>query len=395
MKLRHYLNVRLLPVLGVLLVLALLVTGLRDPSTSAAPITARSLTLEAGATDGGSKPGGVVKHLFTFTIGSTTNLGAIQFQYCTNPDPNIACVMPTGLVTTSATLSSQTGANTGFTLNNSTNGAPYLTRSAAAGTAATSSYELSSVTNPDATNCFGGTTPQSNNCTFYVRISTYAATTPTGGITDLGSVAASTATPIVLNGYMPESLVFCTGATISTTAGVPDCGTATTGNINFNQDFSPTSTASALSQMAASTNAGTGYQITVNGGTLTSGSFSIAGIGAANANSVQGTAQFGMNVVLNDGTPVVSYPNAPNIVGSANVAPAANGTNLRGQANAPYNSDDEFAYNTGDSVANSGNGGLGGTDAQIFTVSYIANVPGSQPPGSYTTTLTYICTPTF
>jgi hypothetical protein len=33
---------------------------------SAAQITARSLTLEAGATDGGSKPGGTVKHYFQF-----------------------------------------------------------------------------------------------------------------------------------------------------------------------------------------------------------------------------------------------------------------------------------------------------------------------------------------
>ncbi|HET6863582.1 MAG TPA: hypothetical protein VFH37_00030, partial [Candidatus Saccharimonadales bacterium] len=365
MKIRSYLNVRLLPLLGVLLILLLLVSGLRAPSTSAAPITARSLTLEAG-TDPGSKPSGVVKHLFTFTIGSTTNLGSIQFLYCTTPDPALSCTLPAGLVTTSATLSSQTGANTGFTLNNTTNGAPYLTRTAASGVAATSSYELSTVTNPNNTTCFGGVTPQSNNCTFYVRISTFATTNATGAPTDIGSVAASTATPIVLQGYMPESLVFCTGATVSTTAGVPDCSTATTGNISFNQDFSPTDTATATSQMAASTNAGTGYQITVNGGTLTSGANSITGIGSTAAASVKGTGQFGLNLKLNTAAAAASFPGT-----SAEVSPLPNGTNLRGQAVAPYNTADNFAFHSTDSVSDSGNGGLGGTDAQIFTVSYI------------------------
>ena len=389
MKIRNYLNVRLLPLLGVLLILVLLGTGLRAPSTSANPITARSLTLEAG-TNPGSQAGGVVKHLFTFTIASTSNLQSIQFLYCTTPDPALSCTTPAGLVTTSASLSSQTGANTGFTLNNTTNGAPYLTRAAANGVAATSSYELSNVTNPNNTTCFGGTTPQSNNCTFYVRISTFTTNNATGAATDIGSVAASTATPIVLTGYMPESLVFCTGATVGLTSGVPDCSTATSGNIAFNQDFSPTDTATATSQMAASTNAGTGYQITVNGNTLTSGLNTITADGATAQANVRGTGQFGLNLKLDTAAVASSFPGS-----TAEVAPLPNGTNLRGQAVAPYNIQDQFAFHSTDSVADSGNGGLGGTDAQIFTVAYRVNVPGSQPAGTYTTTLTYICTPTF
>ena len=397
MKIRNYLNIRLLPVVGILLILVLLATGLRSPSTSALSLTSRSITLEAGTVPG-SQPGDgnsahTVKHLFTFTLASSTNLGAIQFLYCTTPNPANACTTPAGLDTTAATLSNQTGANTGFTLNNTTNGAPYLTRSAAAGsTASSSSYELSGVQNPNNTICFGGTAPQSNNCTFYVRISTYAATTPTGGTTDTGTVAASTATPIVLSGYMPESLVFCTGGTVSTTSSVPDCSTATSGNITFNQDFSPTDTAWTISQMAASTNAGTGYAITVNGTTLSSGSNQITAIGATAATSVHGIGQFGMNLTLNDGT---AYAGAPNVTGSADVAPASNGTNLRGEPFGQYATAGSFAFNSGNTVADSGNASLGGTDAQIYTISYIVNVPGSQPAGTYTTTLTYICTPTF
>ena len=73
-------------------------------SVSAAQITSRSLTLQAGASDGGSKPGGVVNHLFTFTVPSVgnANIGSIQFLYCTVASGT--CVTPTGLVTTAATI---------------------------------------------------------------------------------------------------------------------------------------------------------------------------------------------------------------------------------------------------------------------------------------------------
>jgi hypothetical protein len=77
------------------------------------------------------------------------------------------------------------------------------------------------------------------------------------------------------------------------------------------------------------------------------------------------------------------------------VAPVSNGTNYRGQSITGYSTIDAFKFITGDTVANSSQGGAGGSDSQIFTVSYIVNVPGSQPAGTYTTTLTYICTPTF
>jgi hypothetical protein len=139
--------------------------------------------------------------------------------------------------------------------------------------------------------------------------------------------------------------------------------------------------------MAASTNAGSGYNITITGPTLTSGSNTVTTMAAAVA-GIRGTSQFGLNLKAN--TVSTSTP----AVGTE-VAPAANGTNYRGQAAANYNTVDNFRFVTGDSVANSANGGAGGTDAQIFTVAYIVNVPGSQPAGTYTTTLTYICTPTF
>ncbi len=340
----------------------------------AAQITLRSLTLQAGATDGGSKPGGVVNHLFTFTIPTTASVGSIQFLYCTLAAG--ACTTPTGLVTTAATMGTQTGA-TGFTLDNTTNGAPYITRTASSITGPQAvTYQLLTVTNPTTT-----------NQTFFVRLSTYLSINATGSPIDTGTVAASTATQISVTGTMPESLVFCTGATVGTTSGVPDCATASPGSISFNQLFSPTDTATTTSQMAASTNAGSGYDITVNGTTLTSGANTIVAMGASTT-GVHGISQFGINLKANTtstSTPAVGLE----------VAPVANGTNYKGQADTGYNTVDNFKFGTSNSVADSANGGPGGSDAQIFTVSYIVNVPGSQPAGTYTTTLTYICTPLF
>ncbi|MCX6728245.1 MAG: hypothetical protein NTV39_00530 [Candidatus Saccharibacteria bacterium] len=368
-------------VLGVISIAGILVLQTVWPMTAyAAPIqiAPRVLTLVAGASDGGSKPGGVVKHQFAFTIHSNTTVGSIKFEYCTLAAT--ACVTPTGLDTTTATLTDQTGA-TGFSMDAThLNGNPYITRVAApVGATQAVTYELSGVTNPTTT-----------NQTFYVRISTYTSIDTSGTAIDAGTVAASTATQINLSGTMPESLVFCAGGTVGVNgvSGLPDCATATIGDVAFNQLFSPTDTATAFSEMAASTNAGAGYAITVNGPTLTSGLNTITGLGSTASLGAHGASQFGMNLKLN----TVLTSTVP--VG-LEVAPAENGTNYRGQAHANYNTVDHFSYLTGDIVADSYGGGAGGTDAQIFRVSYIVNVPGSQPAGTYTTTLTYICTPTF
>jgi hypothetical protein len=193
---------------------------------------------------------------------------------------------------------------------------------------------------------------------------------------------------------MPESLIFCAGQSVSETSGMPDCATATAGTVNFNQAFSPSSTSYATSQMAASTNAGTGYVITVSGTTLASGVNSIPAM-TSTGTSVVGTGQFGMNLALdtaaNSATPVVSPL-------SASVTPTG-GSYQKGEALVGYNTGGDaataqYTFNDGglNNVADSTNSA---TDPQIFTATYIVNVAGHQAAGTYTTTLTYVCTPTF
>lgn len=373
------------------LLLATVAQVLMPGSADAAQITSRKLTLQAGATDGGSKPSGNVNHLFEFTLpahGAGEELGSIKFEYCTTAADTgaLTCIVPAGLTTTAATLGTVSGVATGFTLNNTTNGAPFVTRASAATAAAgAETIQIQGVINPSAV-----------NTTFFVRISTYSTLNATGTPIHAGTVAASTANPIIVSGTMPESLVFCTAETISTNvSGVPDCATAVDGAIIFDRLFSPVDTATAKSQMSASTNASSGYAITVNGATLTSGSNTINGMVAPDTVSatapVLGVSQFGLNVVAN--TTTLDITAAPL---GANVSVASNGTNYKGNAAVNYNTADLFKFVSGNQIAQSDNGGsLGGSDAQIYTISYIVNVPGSLPAGTYSTTLTYICTPTY
>jgi len=364
------------------------VSPFQSSDANAAQITTRSLQLlTGGGGDGGSLPAGTVNHRFTFDIVGGQTIGSLRFEYCTVASV-VACTAPTGMTgtdgTTNATFGGESGSEvTGFAMGVRTANSFILTRVAASASAGdTVSVQANGVENPTTA-----------NYTFFVRISTYPTTDGSGTATDTGSVAASTANPIQLSGVMPESLIFCTGGTISAPGGIPNCASATSGTVNFNQLFSPTDTATATSQMAASTNALYGYVITINGPTLTSGSSTIPPMSPVLANapvaSTPGISQFGINLRAN--TTAVST-----VAVGADVASAPNGTDLRGQPATNYNTVDNFKFVTaGDIVARSDNGGAGPTNAQLFTASYIVNVAGNQLAGTYATTLTYVCTPTF
>jgi hypothetical protein len=375
---RHNIKALASKVLILTLALSGLVTVLKPAQVSAIQITSRSLTLKNNATapNGGSQAGAASNHLFSFTLpaGADTTVGSVRFTYCSSATGFGSCT-PTGLVTTSATLGSQTGLS-GFTLNNTTNAAPYITH----GTPQTISTPLAITVQLD-----NVTNPSTANQTFWVQIEAYSTSSPgaIGSGTDQGIVAASTANQISVSGTMPESLVFCTGVTVNAT-----CSSVTGTSVALGT-FSPTATNSGTSQMAASSNAGSGYSITYTGDTLKSGANSITAM--AGGASAIGTSQFGINVVDNA---------TPNV--GANVNPAADGTNYKGQGATGYDTADSFKFvattaanSVGDTLANSSNGGAGPSDAQVFTKSYIVNVRGNQAAGTYTTTLTYVCTATF
>jgi hypothetical protein len=355
---RHLKNAKLiLARLGV----AAILLALLPLQAYAGQITTRSLTISNSAI---SATG--VSDTIAFTVPNvgSGNVGSINFQYCTTASGT--CTAPTGLSTSSATLTAQTGAS-GFTINTATAGAPYITRTAAAITAGTAlSYTLGGITNP------------SSLGTFYVRITTYTAAALGGTATDTGTVAASTANTITLNATVPETLAFC----VYNTGGT--CADSSTTTVNLGV-LGATVTGTGTSQFAASTNAGTGYIITYTGTTLTSGANTIPVYTAA-ASPADGTSGFGMNLRSNsysNGTSTVTI-GADVVNGSA----PSIGTYATGYGTAnTFN----FVASTPTTVAQSS----GPTNNNTFTASYIANIGGAQAAGLYTTTLTYICTPTY
>ena len=364
---------------GIAIVIAVAILPLLTSTANAAQLTNRKLTLVANGAVGGSTPAGTVNHQFTFNVPTAGTLGSIKFEYCTTASV-ATCVAPTDMDATGATFGNETGsAITGFSMGAKTANSFVLTRAAnsiSGGEVAV--LQANGVLNPSPV-----------NYTFFVRITTYASTDASGSPVDSGTVAATTAEPIVLTGVMPESLIFCTGETVST-----NCTSTTPGDIAFDQLFSPTDTSVASSQMAASTNAGTGYVITVNGPTLTSGSNTIPGwTTPTEAGTTRGISNWGMNLVANTATTSATP------VG-ANLTTASNGTDLKGQPTTDYGTADNFKFVSGDVVANSAFDGAsnttpGPTNSQVYTASYAVNVAGNQLAGTYVSTLTYICTPTF
>jgi len=297
-------------------------------------------------------------HVLAFTTATGSAVGSIGFVFCTTA--NGACTTPLGLVTTSATLTAQSGI-AGFTLINTTNGAPFIKN---AGTPTVNASTAVSVTLGNITN------PSAVNTTFFVRITTYTGIDGATGPVDTGNVAASTAQPIQLSGVTPEILIFCVGTSIP-----GDCTTVSGSTIDFG-DFDPLSTKFGTSVMQASTNAGGGYNVTVNGTTLESGANAITALAAQTA-SAAGSGQFGLNLRANT-TPAVG-------------ADPTGGAGAIGTFSANYGTSNLYRFNTGDIVANA----AGPTNSNTFTSSYIVNIPSLQAAGNYTTTMTYICTANF
>ncbi len=322
--------------------------------THAAQITGRDVTLSSSV--GGDT--GVTYTLSTDALPTSTAVQSLKIQFCVSID---SCGSLSGFSSSSSTLSSQPtglGAGAGWTVD--TTVANELRIANAANVTAPSgavSVTWDGVDNPTAT-----------NTTFYGIITTYSDSAWTTAI-DSGSVALSTSESIQVALTIDETLTFCTGTSITG----ENCGTVSGTTVDLGSG-SPSGTSTGTSVFAVSTNANTGYNVTVNGTTLTSGSDTIDAL-TSNAGSSVGTEQFGINLVSNS-TP--------------SVGSAATGSGT-GAAETNYDTADSFRFTDGEQVASA----AAATNANAFTVSYIANVAGVTEPGSYTTNLNYIATANF
>ncbi|HSX08277.1 MAG TPA: hypothetical protein VLG11_05270 [Candidatus Saccharimonadales bacterium] len=316
----------------------------------AAQITARTLTI---STSSPAASAATTTYTFTFTVPSATAVQSFQAQICTTASGT--CTTPTGFANSSSTLGTITGFPGSWTVNTATAGS--LRASTTTSTAPTNNitFTFNNVQNPTTA-----------NQTFYARMTTYSDNAWTNAI-DTGTTAASTATQITVSASVPESLTFCTGTSGITSS---SCAGATGSAVSLGTLLT-SAPGSGTSQIGVTTNATSGYNVTVNGTTLTSGSNTIAALTSPTGSSA-GSAQFGLNLRANTVPSVGSDP-----AGSGSAAPTTN-----------YNTVNSYTFNNGDQIVST----VTPDNFRLFTVSYIANITSVTPPGTYSTTLTYICT---
>lgn len=325
----------------------------------AAQLTSRKLTLSSSAISAAN-----TSYTFNFTAPTATPILSMNIDFCTTAsgtcDPTGPTGVPAGLITTGGSVGSVSGLGSGGTWTGTftTNGRVRLANASNTGAPGAGTVVINGITNPSST-----------NTTFYARITTYSAANFSGAL-DSGTVAASTANQITVSASVDETLTFCSG-----TSGITNssCSGATGSSLNLGT-LTTSTTGSGTSQLGAATNAGSGYAITVAGSTLTAGAYTITA-NSSNAASTQGTEQFGLNLAANT-TPSVGQ------------APDGTGT---GTATANYATSNSYRFVTGETIASTS----AADNFRRYTVSYIANAAGATEPGTYSTTLTYVCTATF
>lgn len=301
----------------------------------------------------------VTKYKLGFGLSSNSTIGSIVVQFCSNdPLPGTPCTAPTGLDLSNSALVSQSGL-TGFSIDpSSTNNKYLLTRSPSFETAGTTaSFEFNDVQNPSV--------PGS----YYVRLQLFASNDGTGTFDDFGGIAFDINTGLELTATVPPYLIFCTGVTIT---GL-NCVNAAGDYIDFGELSSKTARF-GTSQMLIASNAVDGYYVSVEGATLSSGNNEITALSNADV-SRPGTAQFGFNLVGNSSPAVGQGPFGPGISSTST----------------SYQQPNFYKFNSGDTIISQ----PVPSDTRQYTASYIVNVPSTQEPGIYVSTLTYICLASF
>jgi hypothetical protein len=321
-------------------------------SSDAAFLNNRNLKISSG------QASVVASHAFNLTPSTAGNIGSLVFEYCDSPVYAYPCSAPPGLDLTGSILTSQSG-NTGFSIDNgaSTANKVVLTRGPSAANLIASQYVFSNVTNPSLA-----------DHVYFVRLSSYATADASGPLTDNGAVAFATVSPFNVGADVPPFLRLCVGITVSS-----DCSSSSGTSLNLG-DLSSTSANAGQSQFAGGTNSISGYSVFALGTTMTSGNNSIAANNSATP-SFPGNPQFGINLRANSNPAVGQNP-----TGAGTAAPAPG-----------YNQANFFKFHAGDLITTDSQP----SDFNTMTVSYLVNVPSSQPGGIYSTTVTYLAVATF
>lgn len=337
---------------GEMLALLLALLLFVDPAGAATRLQERGLFMQS------SVPGATTSYTISFRYTTPQPVGSVDLLFCIDPIPYMPCEVPPGLDVSHAMLTDQTG-ETGYTIGAQTTNHLTLTRIPGMIMAPSSSYTLSGVVNPTDT-----------SKAFSIRMRTHNSTDASGQQIDFGSVRGQVTNGIVIETQVPPMLVFCVAEEVE-----ENCAHTSDNYYSDMGQLSTTSTLTAQSQMAVGTNASSGFAIIAMGGTMAAGTSVIDPLDAP-TESVQGSNQFGINLVANNRPNVGIDPEGT----WANAVPSPD----YGQAN-------RYMYRPGDVIAYSPNVSL----MKKFTVSYIANSSKDLRAGVYSTTITYVASGRF
>ena len=333
--------------------LLLVVFVIASPASAATRFQERSLFVHS------ARPGVTTSYTVSFKYMSPDVVGAVDMLFCLDPIPYMPCDVPPGLDVSGAVLSSQSG-ETGFSITTQTPNHLTLSRTPGAPTSSTkSSYTFDNIVNPT-----------SATQAFSIRLKSHGTTDTSGPQIDFGSVRSQITNDIVIETQVPPMLMFCVARVVE-----EDCSDTDDTYYSDMGEIAPDATLTAQSEMSVGTNATAGFAITAIGSPLSAGT-SVVDSPNMPTPSLQGTNQFGINLVANTEPIVGGNPT---------------GTWLNALPTPDYGTPNMYKFVSGDVVASSPNVSL----MKKFTVSYILNSQSSLKAGVYTTTITYVASGRF
>ncbi len=364
---------------------------------------ARKLTVSSSASGtvdlgnrGSGSNGMYTKHTFDFTPGSSATVGSIKLEYCTTPLPDTTCTAPTGMDASTVTTIAGTD-STGWSLGTGgdapTASVIKITQTPAAFTNTSKNFTFGNGVGNSSTDYIKN--PTTENQTFFVRISTYSDTAWTTRV-DVGTVANSTAQQIDITAKVQEVLNFSVGtvpvAPSTNCAPLNDVtdtyalklGNNPDGVLDFSTAYDN------HSYFRVSTNANGGSVISYSGDTLKSGANDINAIGTTATASATGTEQFGLAVDSSDLQSGNGY-SFTNLAAATAPTDYSQGSGTITNAGTALFAFDPTSITTPVPLATTASTIVCDTGS----VRYLGNISTTTPPGIYTTSITYIATPTY
>jgi len=347
----HIEKVQLYKISIVLVTFVLVIVAMAWSSAVSSQLQSRSLKISD------SRASQLARYQFSFETLGLDPIQTVVFQICVDdPFPEYPCTAPVGLDMANADFVGQTG-DIGYTMGNVTANTITLSRAAQTSSGNISTYSFDGIKNP------------SELGTYYVRIMTYPDSDTNNEPNNAGGLAFAINYGVDVTAIVPPYITFCVGVTIEGN----NCQNVTGNYVNFGE-LSSRQAATGRTQMLAATNARDGYTIRVAGTTMTSGNNVINEMTNQDV-SRPGVSQFGLNLRANS-----SPQHGTDVQGPGNGVAVTN----YGQVNF-------YRFNNGEVVAVSN----APDDARKYTAAYVINVPSSQAPGIYVSTITYIALGSF